>query len=232
MNGEGVRIGHCSPKLWPGRCLPPPTSVPLADPSVEGGSKPRLCHVSLCPGNCCGQSQPHFRDPPCPKSRENEPLISLPPTTVSSPMKWLCQNYLSMTRERFRRGALFARGQVERSKRGALLLTLLTGKTTASLALPASRGCQPSAHYYSRYEFEVAQRVPKVIMGRGQHSLALLFWTAGSSQEMKVRTGSSCQPQTSTGRALCPVPWAASKMPDSVRGDASPEQHVRQISDV
>lgn len=32
-----------------------------------------------------------------------------------------------------------------------------------------------TAHYYSRYEFEVSQRVPKVIMGRHQRRPLLLM---------------------------------------------------------
>lgn len=137
----------------------------------------------------------------------------LPPTTASSSAEWRRRGSAGVPHR-----CSLAR-HPSKHRKSDVLLTPQALKTTTSLATPASCGCQPSAHYYSRYEFEVAQRVPKVIMGRGQHSLALLFWIAGFSQEMKLRTGSSYKPQASAGGALChPASQAASETPGWVGG--------------
>jgi len=54
------------------------------------------------------------------------------------------------------------------------------------MALPGGAHVMPvltTAHYYSRYEFEVSQRVPKVIMGRHQQLLMLLVAPDGCAPQ-------------------------------------------------
>lgn len=54
------------------------------------------------------------------------------------------------------------------------------------MALPGVAHVMPvltTAHYYSRYEFEVSQRVPKVIMGRHQQLLMLLVAPDGCAPQ-------------------------------------------------
>lgn len=63
-----------------------------------------------------------------------------------------------------------------------------------------------TAHYYSRYEFEVSQRVPKVIMGRHQRRSSWLQTCPAGTRMMRERTDTS-QTAPATARPCHPHRW-------------------------
>lgn len=81
-------------------------------------------------------------------------------TTCICPVPWRAQSIVS------------AEGPGWGTKAGGCWGTC--GQCPALLGVSCAMPVLATAHYYSRYEFEVSQRVPKVIMGRHQRCLPLL----------------------------------------------------------